>query len=295
MIGLWNAIACHISEVTATPFDPKQQRSLGGGSINSAYLLADQHHSYFVKCNSAAQVEMFVAEWHGLQELTKPQAIRVPRPLCYGTHDSTAYMVLEYIPLKSSRSDTAIKLGQQLAQLHQFQASQFGWDRNNTIGSTPQANPWTDTWVDFYREHRLKFQVRLAKRRGFTGSWTQQAERLIDRLEIFFEAYQPQPSLLHGDLWGGNHGADDQGNPVIFDPAVYYGDRETDLAMTELFGGFPPSFYQAYNQSYPLDPGYRVRKPLYQLYHLLNHLNLFGGGYLGSVQGAIQECLKVLQ
>lgn len=290
--SLWQQVAQHISDTLGQPFTPDQQQPLGGGSINAAYCLSSGSRSYFVKWNQASQADMFIAELEGLQELAKAEAIRVPQAICTGTVHDRAYLVLEYLPLGAGKSATAQKLGEQLAQLHRYQGPAFGWHRSNTIGSTPQINTWTENWIDFYREHRLHFQIRLAARQGHGGAWIASAEQLLQRLPEFFQTYDPQPSLLHGDLWGGNYGADDQGNPVIFDPAVYYGDRETDLAMTELFGGFPPAFYQAYNTAYPLDPGYPRRKPLYQLYHLLNHLNLFGSGYLGQVQAAIHSSLR---
>ncbi len=295
--GLWRTITQQITQSTGMPCEIQQQRSVGGGSINAAYVVQTQDRSYFVKTNRATDLEMFQAEAEGLEELAKPGAVRVPLPICWGSFEDQAYLVLEDLQLGGHRSGVAAELGRQLARMHRFtQADQrFGWHRHNTIGSTPQINTWSEDWVSFYRDHRLNYQVRLARRQGYTGSWTEEAEGLMEQLDGFFVDYHPDPSLLHGDLWAGNYGVDAEGNPVIFDPAVYYGDRETDLAMTELFGGFPPEFYTAYDQEFPLDPGYRQRKPLYQLYHLLNHLNLFGGGYLGSSRAAIQQCLHSLQ
>ncbi len=293
--SLWDAVARQIRDTTGQPFTVEGTRSIGGGSINSAYRVAGSDQIYFVKCNRASGIEMFTAEMEGLAEIAATQAIRVPKPICCGVEAETSFLVLEYLELGSSKSSTATDLGQQLAAMHRHERDQFGWTRNNTIGSTPQINTLTDRWIDFYREHRLGYQVRLARRQGYSGAWNAEIERLMDQLDQFFVSYHPTPSLLHGDLWGGNYGTDRSGHAVLFDPAVYYGDRETDLAMTELFGGFPSQFYTAYDQAYPIDPGYEVRKPLYQLYHLLNHLNLFGGGYLGSVQSAIQRCLKAIR
>lgn len=292
--GLWQAIATQIGQSTRRAFQIQQRRSVGGGSINAAYRVEDGERSFFVKTNQASCLDMFQAEAEGLEELAKAQAVRVPRPVCWGYFESMAYLVLENLELGQARAPVAAELGQQLAQLHRYHHDRYGWHRNNTIGSTPQINTWTPDWVSFYRDHRLGYQVRLARRQGYTGAWTQDAEQLMDQLDGFFRHYQPEPSLLHGDLWAGNYGSDAQGHPVIFDPAVYYGDRETDLAMTELFGGFPSDFYTAYQQTYPLDSGYAHRKPLYQLYHLLNHLNLFGSGYLGSTTAAIQRSLQGL-
>ncbi len=306
MQTLWQAIAQHLSSVTGDPLQPLQYRSVGGGSINATYRfscapqdrLAEGSRDYFVKLARGGEgaLEMFAAEAAGLQTLAAAHAIRVPRPLLWGLSGEQAYLVLEYLELTSPRSHTASLLGSQLAQLHRTLSpnGSYGWERNNTIGSTPQLNSWQQNWPDFYREYRLLYQVKLACQQGYRGQWVAQAEQVMAELEAFFQDYRPDPALLHGDLWSGNYGALADGSPVIFDPAPYYGDRETDLAMTELFGGFPAEFYQAYQRAYPLDGGYANRKPLYQLYHWLNHLNLFGEGYLGSVQRALQQCLQFL-
>jgi len=164
-----------------------------------------------------------------------------------------------------------------LAHAHRKPGPRFGWARDNRIGSTPQKNAWCDDWSEFWRTRRLEEQISMARTRGFDVA--------MPSLHLLKER-KPQPSLLHGDLWSGNAGFTKEG-PVVFDPAVYYGDREADLAMTELFGGFPREFYKAYNETFPLDAGYEKRKHLYNLYHLLNHLNLFGGGYLGQVKATL--------
>ena len=179
---------------------------------------------------------------------------------------------------------SAAHLGEQLAAMHRIGASHFGWRIDNTIGATPQINTWSDNWIRFYGERRLRFQFDLAARKSYRLQ--AKGEQLIEHLPAFFATYRPQASLLHGDLWSGNWGTDPLSNPVIFDPALYYGDRETDLAMTELFGGFPARFYDAYAGAFPLDTGYAVRKTLYNLYHILNHFNLFGSGY-----GNQAECM----
>ena len=166
-----------------------------------------------------------------------------------------------------------------------------GWRRANTIGATPQINCRSGDWVGFWREHRLGYQLRLAEANGHRGSLQENGARLLSKIPTFFSGYRPLPALLHGDLWSGNVGFDDAGKPVVFDPAVYYGDHEADVAMTELFGGFSGDFYAAYREVFPLDASYAVRKHLYNLYHVLNHLNLFGGGYLGQAERLISELL----
>ena len=182
-------------------------------------------------------------------------------------------------------------LGQRLAGLHRSSAERFGWHRDNTIGATPQSNRWTASWIEFWRTQRLGFQLELAARNGYGGSLQRRGEQLLAQLDALL-AHDPAPSLLHGDLWGGNAAATPAGEPVLFDPACYYGDREADLAMTELFGGFAPAFYSAYRDTWQVDAGYAVRRDLYNLYHVLNHLNLFGGGYRAQAEGMIERLLS---
>lgn len=198
-----------------------------------------------------------------------------------GCDDGTAWLALEWLTLGRGGPDVERALGAGLAAMHRHTAERHGWPRDNWIGRTPQRNGWSDDWVAFYAEQRLGFQLELAARNGFGGELQTRGARLRERLGTFFRDYAPEPSLLHGDLWGGNWGCCD-GAPVLFDPAAYYGDREADLAMTRVFGGFGPAFYDAYEAAWPLAAGHEARDALYRLYHLLNHLNLFGGGYLGQ-------------
>ena len=199
----------------------------------------------------------------GLQALGA--VVRVPRILDHGPD----FILLEQLDLR--RNGDWAALARMLATLHRQTGPRFGWHRDNWIGATPQSNTWCDDWGEFWQEHRMRPQLELARKNGFD---------IPDPPKLM---HSPQPSLLHGDLWSGNAGFVDEG-PVIFDPAVYYGDREADLAMTELFGGFPARFYEAYSETFPLADGYETRKHLYNLYHLLNHLNIFGAGYLAQVQ-----------
>ena len=290
---LWDHIAQHISTQTGAPFRMQAQSDLGGGCINQACRISDGEQHYFVKTNSASRLAMFEAEYAGLNEMYASATIRVPQPVCVGSGVNSAYLVLEYLPLGGSGSSQSIEqLGQNLAAMHRVTQAQYGWQRDNTIGSTPQLNDYSDDWVAFWRDKRLAYQLSLAARHGFGGRLQLQGEKLLDRVDVLFQDYQPEASLLHGDLWSGNYGVLQSGEPVIFDPAVYYGDRETDLAMTELFGGFPIRFYDAYNNAYPLDHGYAQRKTLYNLYHILNHVNLFGSGYLGQAQTMIDSLLS---
>jgi fructosamine-3-kinase len=242
----------------------------------------------FRKSGPASSADMFAAEAEGLLELAKPGVIRVPKVLGYGVEGNQAFIEIERLELAPATAHVETQFGEQLAALHRTTAEQFGWRRDNTIGLTPQHNNQTDDWVTFFREQRLEFQLRLAAQNGYTGQLQEQGAQLLKRLPLFFKDHDPVPVLLHGDLWAGNWGCCDD-EPVIFDPAVYYGDRETDIAMTKLFGGFGSKFYAAYEAVSPLAPGHHERCDLYQLYHVLNHLNLFGSAYLGRAQQLIRN------
>lgn len=278
-----------LSNATGSSFKLKSTRSIGGGSINQAMLISDDKQAFFVKFNRASLLEMFHAESEGLKELQQADAIRVPDTLCHGSNQQYSWLVLEKLDLGHSTANSRLA-GEQLAALHCMQQPGFGWHMDNTIGSSPQINTSEQDWEIFWKQHRLGYQLKLAIENGYHGDVIKKTENLVEKCGAFLN-HRPAASLLHGDLWSGNLSYDSQGQPVIFDPAVYYGDRETDLAMTELFGGFGQNFYQAYKDSYPLEPGYPVRKKLYNLYHVLNHMNLFGGGYR---QQAVSLCDSLL-
>lgn len=293
VMDLWQTISRAISDATGEPFHAGQHQSVGGGCINSAAKVSDGARSYFVKLNSASSLAMFEAEADGLRELRKPGAIAVPEPLATGSAEGQAFIVMEDMEL-GGRGNGA-QLGRELAQLHRTTQERFGWFRDNTIGSTPQYNDECHDWIDFWREQRLGKQLAMAARKGAGGSLQRKGAELMDNIAVFFSDYAPVPSLLHGDLWSGNYAFRHDGAPVIFDPAVYYGDREADIAMTELFGGFGSDFYAAYNEAWSLDAGYKVRKTFYNLYHILNHFNLFGGGYAAQAEGMIDRLLAELR
>ena len=284
------AIARSIASALGRPFVVAAAEPAGGGCINEALVVRGEGERYFVKLNRSDRAGMFAAEADGLRELSAAGAIRVPQPICSGVN-GRAFLVLEYLPLGAERGASLERLGHQLAALHRRTQTKFGWRRDNTIGSTPQANTEHEDWIEFWRSRRLLPQLALATDNGHARALARGA-RLAERLHALYTDYRPAPSLLHGDLWSGNYGVLADGEPVIFDPAVYYGDREADLAMTELFGGFSARFYAAYNETWPLDPGYEVRKDLYNLYHVLNHLNLFGGGYLAQATRLIDRLLS---
>lgn len=294
---MWTQIATQIAEATGDDFQINNRRSVGGGCINQGYAVIGNTGTYFVKLNTASQVQMFEAEVLGLKQMLATQTIRVPKPIIWGTVTDFAYIVLEWLELGGERNTQSWgEMGRQLAAMHRWNPrsnregtiKEFGWDINNTIGSTPQQNNWTTDWGEFFAEYRIGYQFQLARRRGghFPGQ-----DRLLSIIPTLLN-HQPPPSLVHGDLWGGNASITKSGEPVIFDPATYIGDREVDIAMTELFGGFPSAFYRGYNEVWSLDDGYKQRKTLYNLYHILNHFNLFGGGYASQANQMIEQILR---
>lgn len=291
----WLDIAAQISTSSGNLFTVEKSSPVGGGCINETHLIEGNGQRYFIKLNNAGSLPMFEAEAAGLQEIHDSRTLRVPAPVCWGKSGAKAWLVLEYLDMgNASRSDAAEVLGRGLAAMHRITAEKFGWHRDNTIGATPQINKTSSNWIQFWRKYRLGYQLQLALANGYAGALQTKGEQLMAGLDVFFSG-SPLASLLHGDLWSGNYAfaAEVNGNavPVIFDPAVYYGDREADLAMTELFGGFSADFYAAYKEAWPLDSGYATRKTLYNLYHILNHLNLFGGGYLHQAEQMMDKLL----
>ena len=290
----WQAIVQHIEEVSGQAFTLNQQQSLAGGSINSAFLLkGDNGVQYFVKTNASGRQGMFAAEVRGLAALASSNTLKVPKPLCFGDDGSQSYIVMEYLAL-NGRADQQL-LGEQLAAMHMVTADQFGWDIDNTIGATHQPNARSDDWLAFWRDQRLGFQLQLAAKNGYGGELQSLGEKLLVEMPKLFSGRDVQSSMLHGDLWGGNVAGLIDGTPVIYDPAFYYGDREADIAMTYVFGGFSPDFYASYQNVYPLDDGFAVRKTFYNIYHIINHLNLFGGGYYGQSINMIEQVLAEIR
>lgn len=287
--AFWNALAAEL-RAAGLGAGIRRIQPVGGGCIHrSVRVDMEGGRCLLVKRNDAAYAATFTAEAEGLAELARARAVRVPRPLAYGTVAGEAYLAMEYLELAAAPGDPAA-FGRALARLHATKADAFGWHRDNHIGATPQPNGWYGDWVRFWRERRLQPQLALAERDG-RESLAARGRRLAERLDTLLEGHRPAPSLLHGDLWAGNHGYGHDGTAAVFDPAVYYGDREADLAMTELFGGFPEAFYRGYAEAWPLDDGYPVRARLYNLYHVLNHAHLFGGGYAGQAARMIDALL----
>ena len=260
-------------------------RCVARSDWGSSWSLRTHAARYFVKAATGSHADMAPAEADGLRALAGAGAIRMPDVIAEGSCEGTAFLALAWLEIEPQRNGVA--LGRALAALHRAKApvgiggERFGWRRSNWIGGTPQPNGWSDDWCAFFRDRRLAPQFALAAERGH--SLRRDGERLLAALPTLLHGHDPAPSLLHGDLWSGNAGTLASGEPVIFDPAVYVGDREADLAMTELFGGFDATFYAAYNEAWKVDVGYPLRRRIYNLYHLLNHLNLFGAAYLERV------------
>jgi fructosamine-3-kinase len=292
---LAHAIAESIAQASGLPFEATATESVAGGCIHEAWRIegrsgkASRH--FFAKTNQAGSAAMFAAEADGLEALRAAGKVRVPAVVARGENDDHAWLVLEWLELAPLAAASGARLGEALAAQHRIGQERFGWARDNFIGASPQANGAGDDWLAFWREKRLMAQLRLAAAKRLPSRMIDRGERLASDCEAFFAGYAPARSLLHGDLWGGNASALEDGTPVVFDPAVYVGDREADLAMTELFGGFPADFHSAYRTAWPLDDGYRVRRDLYNTYHVLNHANLFAGGYVRQAEQAIERLL----
>jgi protein-ribulosamine 3-kinase len=263
--------------------------NLGGTPLNGTWQLVADRDRFFVKTNALGRLAMLEAEADGLRELARTGVIRVPVPASCGGAGDVAFLALEWLDLSGRGRDAA--LGTALAQLHRTTAKAYGWHRDNTIGTTPQDNAWTDDWAAFFRDRRIAPQLSLAARNGHGGRLQRDGGKLLAAIPALLAGHTPASSLLHGDLWAGNAARLASGEPVIFDPAVHFGDREAELAMTELFGGFGADFYAAYAAAWPVAAGYPTRRALYNLYHVLNHVNLFGGGYLAQAGTMIGQLL----
>lgn len=287
----WQSLFAVLREHDIHVSDHDMPRPVTGGDISAAWRVNSVDNPVFLKTGPISSYAAFAAEAEGLRALASASAVRVPKVLGCIRSANESLLALEWIEFELASPRAEELLGKQLATQHRVLADRFGFQCDNTIGATPQVNLWSDDWVAFYAERRIRYQLELAARNGFTGALHVDGHRLAENVGVFFEDYWPEASLLHGDLWGGNWAAC-EGEPVIFDPAVYYGDREADIAMTKLFGGFGAGFYAAYEETWPLAKGHEERTALYQLYHVLNHLNLFGATYLGRAESLIRELLR---
>ncbi|UCH66095.1 MAG: fructosamine kinase family protein [Ignavibacterium sp.] len=254
---------------------------VGGGCISNASKIKTQNGDvYFLKTNSSTSNDMFIKEAHGILELQKANAIKVPSVLLFDNE----FVLIDYIASGKKQKDFSEDFGRKFAMLHKFNNDEYGFYEDNYIGSNPQLNIASDdeksNWTKFYFNKRILYQLQLAEEFGnSTNELRNGISALENKINDIVTDNGEQPSLLHGDLWGGNYLIDEDGYACLIDPAVYYGNREADLAMTKLFGGFDSRFYSSYSEAYPLPDGYDYRENIYKLYQVLNHLNLFGGGY----------------
>ncbi|MCP5019465.1 MAG: fructosamine kinase family protein [Ketobacter sp.] len=270
-------------------------RPSGAGCINATYeAYKPGLDSVFLKVGSIGQLDMYKKESLGLQWLRRCDAVRVPGVYSCAELEQCSVLALEFIPLASVRSTHEAVFGEALAQLHSIKAQAFGLDHNNYIGRTHQINGWHAEWWSFYVDKRLLPQRKLAEAKSMRRALLEQLDRLMALIPGAMKGYAPDPVLLHGDLWSGNMAVDAQGKPTLFDPAVYFGDAETDLAMTRMFGAPGEAFYDAYHHAIAVREGHVLRRNLYDLYHWLNHFNLFGVIYLGQVESALNAALAEL-
>jgi len=283
----WHDLVRAISAVTGHKLAPAPTETVSGACLR----WTSDADPMFIKLAAADRAWAFDAEAEGLRTLASASSIRAPRVLGAGVESNRAWLALEWIDLMSPTLRSEARLGELLAEQHRVTSATFGWHRANTIGLTEQKNEVDTDWGRFFAARRLGFQLDLAEAGSHGGRLLDRGRRLCECVPALLGGYTPVPSLLHGDLWAGNHAGDSAGNPVIFDPAVYFGDRETDIAMTRLFGGFDRAFYSAYEAAWPLEAGAAGRVPIYNLYHVLNHLNLFGGGYRGQALDMIEQLL----
>ncbi len=266
--------------------------AVSGGDIAQASLLRAADAIVFLKTLPLDQAGLLSAEADGLQALAETGTVRTPHVIRRGMHDGFAWLALEYLQLEPRHSRADARLGRQLAEMHRTTGDAFGWHRNNYIGRTPQINTRGEEWSAFFAAHRLGAQFDRLRRNRPDQGWNDLKTEVISAWQTVSSMHRPEASLVHGDLWRGNAGAVGDDTPVIYDPAVHYADRECDLAMAHLFGGFDDAFYRAYQEAWPLPSGYETRRLFYKLYHMLNHANLFGGPY---IEASEQLCRRILE
>jgi fructosamine-3-kinase len=275
-----------IGDSIRKPFEIIKSVPLSGGCIHQARALyADNEAPLFLKYCPRSKISLLQTEANALEAIQNTRTVRVPRPILCEIVEENACLVLEFVEFEKPSAQNWQQLGKQLAQLHRTTASTFGWHEDNWIGNTPQINTNSADWITFFRDSRIAPQLNLAAQ---NGNPFRHGPELLQKIPDLLKNHDPQPALIHGDLWAGNVGFANNA-PIIFDPAAHLADRECDLAMTRLFGGFPNAFYSAYQNEWPLPKDASARLPLYQLYHILNHANLFQGSYLQQAQYLIDE------
>ncbi|MEF1309102.1 fructosamine kinase family protein [Vibrio mytili] len=287
---MWQAISQQLSDTLLFDYQITEKVRLSGGDISESYMINDGEQRYFVKINSRDFLSNFQLEAESLHLLRETSTLFVPEVVLVGKTKNCSFLILNYLPTKPLEdAKNSFEFGQQLARLHKWgEQKEFGFDADNYIGSTLQPNQWHKKWCVFFAEQRIGWQLQLLKEKGIT---LVDIEDFISVVKQSLANHSPKPSLLHGDLWNGNVALTPVG-PICFDPACYWGDSECDIAMTELFGGFKPEFYQGYQEVNPIQLGYDERKDIYNLYHILNHCNLFGGHYLEQAQWMVNKIMS---
>ncbi len=280
-----------LESIYGQPVQVLDTRPVGGGSINQTQALTlSNRETVFLKTNTHPPKDFFNAESKGLDRLRQAQGgPKIPKPLGLEPGSTPRFFLIEYVESSPPNGEFDVQFARALANMHRVSQEFHGLDHDNFIGSTVQKNTQEKDGLKFFRDHRIRFQQELARKRGkLPAPLDNKLDRLCDRMESLLDNTGEPPALLHGDLWSGNYfQAKSDRQPCIFDPAVYYGLRESDLAMTQLFGSLSDAFYRAYHEAFPIHPGYEERRDIYNLYHMLNHLNLFGGSYLSSVESIV--------
>ena len=287
VMKLWQNIQSEIQQVTESSFQITEKIPVSGGDINQAFRLLGKQKEYLVKINSDEYADMFIQESAGLKALESTNSFIIPKVIIYGVFQDQSYLVLEYLPMHQHGDIT--DFANALAKLHLTTYSKFGFHKDNYIGKTPQINRLGSNWGEFFAEQRIDFQLDLLQQKHVPNSLIKKGRQMVKNLPNYLNGRQLKPALVHGDLWQGNYAFNQTGLPVIFDPACYYADHEVDLAMLELFGSPGKNFFSAYDRVYKIEEGYSIRRKIYNLYHILNHANLFGGNYVLQSEKIINE------
>jgi len=290
---MWHFISEHISDTTDTLFICQRADPVSGGDTHESFVIRDNLKRYFVKTRLYDDTQQLSLEAEGLQAIQDSNTILTPKVICHGVtrneNPNMEYLVLSHIRFKEPETSSYFTLGEQLAALHtSTEHTSYGWPHDNYIGANVQTNGRLASWADFFAEKRIGSMLERLAEQGLWEKNHGDIDDIVTLVKHILSLHQPTPALLHGDLWAGNAGFCSKG-PVLFDPAIYVGDRETDLAMAELFGGFPSAFIDGYHSTYPIEPGYVQRKPIYQLYHVLNHGLLFGAHYIAQAISIVDE------
>ncbi|WP_375753958.1 fructosamine kinase family protein [Vibrio sp. HN007] len=284
---MWQAISQQLSDTLMFTFQIREKQKLEGGGVSECYMISDGEQRYFVKTQSKENFPIFEAEAEGIKELRLSDTVSLPELVLFGQCKEHAFIVLNYLATKPLEDrNRSYEFGVQLAKLHQWgEQKEYGFDQDNYIGLTLQPNTWTKKWSRFFSEQRIGWQLQLLNEKGIQFG---DIDTIVSGINEKLSNHHPKPSLIHGDLWHGNSSNTAFG-PLCYDPACYWGDHECDIAMTELFGGFQPEFYQGYESIFPLSYEYEKRKDIYNLYHILNHCNMFGGHYLEEAKQYIER------